>query len=65
MYNIYIYIYLYLCICIIYIAVYYIYIIVFHYYLTHFFCTSKSIKNKYNLVAKRDRIILFTVYLYP
>lgn len=49
------------------IAVYfiYIYIIVFHYYLTHFFCTSKSIKNKYNLVAKRDRIILFTVYFYP
>lgn len=40
------------------------------YYVTHVvgffhFCTSKSIKNKYNLVAKRDRIIhYYSLYNY-
>lgn len=63
MYNIYIYIFIFMYMYYLYSCI--LYIIVFHYYLTHFFCTSKSIKNKYNLVAKRDRIILFTVYLYP
>lgn len=29
-----------------------------------FFCTSKLIKNKYNLVAKRDRIIIHCIFLY-
>lgn len=27
-----------------------------------FFCTSKLIKNKYNLVAKRDRIIIHCIF---
>lgn len=57
---IYIHIYNYI-ICIIYNRVCILYHI-FHYYLTHFFCTSKLIKNKYNLVAKRDRIIIHCIF---
>ena len=36
---------------------------IYYYYLTHF-CTSKLVMNKYNLVAKRDRINYFIYILY-
>lgn len=56
---IYIHIYNYI-ICIIYNRVYIILYISLLF--NTFFCTSKLIKNKYNLVAKRDRIIIHCIF---
>jgi len=53
---IYIYIYNYVLFIIVYIILY------ISLLFNTFFCTSKLIKNKYNLVAKRDRIIIHCIF---